>query len=107
VTTSNTCFLGPTQVHIPNDISIGSAVWHSSQQTVPILYKWPLILLSKLPHHTGDLNSIDECDSPNALVLLLNGCLFCIIATFVLSYDFLHDFAGKGVLNVLAGALPQ
>jgi len=80
---------------------------HSSQLTVPMLYNWPLILPSKLPHHTGDLNSIDECDSPNAPLLLRNGRLFCIIDTFVLSYDFLHDFADKGMLNVLAGALPQ
>jgi len=37
-TASNTCFLGPTQVHIPNGIMIGSAVLHSAWQKFPILY---------------------------------------------------------------------
>jgi len=34
---SNTCFLGPTRVHIPNGLSNGSAVFlHSSLQSVPV-----------------------------------------------------------------------
>jgi len=33
-TPSNACFLGPTRVHNSNDMSIGSAVLHSSRQCV-------------------------------------------------------------------------
>jgi len=36
-----------------------------------------------------------------------NGHLFCATVTFAVSYDFCHDFAGKGVLNVLGGVLPK
>ena len=50
---SNTCFLGPTWDHIPNKISISSAIFlHSSWHRVPILYNGPLFP-SKLPLHMG------------------------------------------------------
>jgi len=54
---SNTCFLGATQVHIPNCISIGSAILHSSWQTVLIFYNGPPLFPSKLPIHKRDLDS--------------------------------------------------
>jgi len=51
---SNRWFPGPTQLSIPNCISIGTAVLHSSQHRVRILYNGPWFSL-KLPLHVGDL----------------------------------------------------
>jgi len=50
---SETCFLGSTRVHIPDGISMGSAVLHSSLQEVPIslLYNGRPLSPSKLPLH--------------------------------------------------------
>jgi len=43
---SNTCFLGPTRVHIQKGIVIGSAVFlHSTRQRIPILYNGPPLLV--------------------------------------------------------------
>ena len=36
-----------------------------------------------------------------------NGHLFCDTVTFAVSYNFCHDFAGKGMLNVLHGVLSK
>ena len=55
--TSNTCFRGPTRVHNPNDISIGSAVF--AQLTVDGRYtlQRPPFSSLKLPHPVEHLNS--------------------------------------------------
>ena len=48
---SDTCLLGPTRVHTPNSISIGSAVQpflHSLRQSAPILYNGPPLSPLKL-----------------------------------------------------------
>ena len=52
---SNTWFLGPTQVQIPNNISIASVVLHSSGQRVAILDNRPPVFPVKLPLLMGDL----------------------------------------------------
>jgi len=55
-----TCFLGPTRVSIPNDISTSSAVF--AQLTAESLYfamdYGPLLSPSKLPLRMGDLDPI-------------------------------------------------
>jgi len=51
--TGNTCILGPTRVHNTNGISIGSAVLHSSRQSVATLYNGPTLPLQKLPTPMG------------------------------------------------------
>jgi len=58
-TLPNTCFLGPSRVQIPNGVSIGSAVLHSSRhtQSVSILYNWPPFPLKIATSH-GDLDPI-------------------------------------------------
>jgi len=51
---SNTCFLGLTQVHIPDSTFIGSPFLHSSWQRVPILYNGPRLPQLKIaPSHDG------------------------------------------------------
>ena len=48
----NTWFLGPTWILNPNSTSVSSAIFYSSQQRVPILYKGPPFP-SKLPLPMG------------------------------------------------------
>jgi len=36
-----------------------------------------------------------------------NGHFFHVTAVFTLAYDLPHDFAGYGMLNILAGVLPK
>jgi len=54
-TPSNTLFLGPTRVHNPNGISIGSAILQGSRQSVLVPYDGPLLSLKIAPSH-GDLH---------------------------------------------------
>jgi len=57
-TPSKTCFLGPTRVHIPNVISIGSAIF--TQLTARSAYTWQWATtfpLKTAPSH-GDLDPI-------------------------------------------------
>jgi len=53
---SNTCFLGPTRIHIPNGISIGSAIF--AQLTAERLYtlQWAAPPPSNLPLSRGDVD---------------------------------------------------
>jgi len=48
-----TCVLGPTRVHITNDISIGSAVFAQLMAECPILYNGPPLPLKSDPSHRG------------------------------------------------------
>jgi len=50
---SNTYFLWPTQVHIPNDILIGSAVFAQLTAESPYTLQWAALFPSKLPLHGG------------------------------------------------------
>jgi len=52
----NTCFLGPTRVLNRNAISIGSAILHSSPQSVPILYNGPPLPPENCPFPWRDLD---------------------------------------------------
>jgi len=54
---SNMWFLGSTRLIIPNGVLISSAVLHSSQQKVPILYSEMPLPPSKLPFPWGNLDS--------------------------------------------------
>jgi len=55
---SNTCFLGPTQVHIPNGISNGSAVFVQFVAESPYTLQWAASFFpSKLLIHMGGLDS--------------------------------------------------
>jgi len=56
--TSNTCFLRPTGVHIPNGISIGSAVFAQLTAEGPYTWQWTTPPPSKLPLSMGDLDSM-------------------------------------------------
>jgi len=50
---SNTWSLGPTQVHITNSISIGSAIFEQLTQS-PYTLQWATLFPpKKLPLHTG------------------------------------------------------
>jgi len=52
---SNTCFLGPVQVHIPNDISIGSALFAQLTAKYP---EWLLLSPIKIAPHMGILEGL-------------------------------------------------
>jgi len=69
---SNTCFLGPTRVQIPNGISIGSAVF--AQLTAESRYILQRAAL-KLPLPKGDLDShlIRESLDLSETITLYNG----------------------------------
>jgi len=54
---SNTCLLGPTPVHIPNGILIGSAVFPHLMADSPYTLQWVAPTPSKLPFHRGELDS--------------------------------------------------
>ena len=49
-TPSNTCFLGPSRVHVPNSISIGSAIFAESPYTLQWAAHSPL---KTAPSHRG------------------------------------------------------
>ena len=51
---SNTCFYGPTQVHISNEISIGSAIFAQLTAEQPYLYNGPTLFPFKIALHMGD-----------------------------------------------------
>jgi len=50
---SKTCFLGPTQVHTPNGISIGSAVFAKLTAGSVYTLQWASPFPSKLPLRIG------------------------------------------------------
>ena len=52
----NTGFLGPTQVQIPNNISITLAIFAQLMAEPPYTLQWADLSPSKLPLPTGDLD---------------------------------------------------
>ena len=52
---SNTCFLGPTRVHIPNGILIGSAIFAQLTAEGPYTLQWAAHFPLKIAHVHGDL----------------------------------------------------
>jgi len=50
-TLSNTCFLGPTRVHVPNGVSIGSVVFPQLTAERPYTLQCAALSPSKLPLH--------------------------------------------------------
>jgi len=82
---SNTCFLGPTRVHIPNGISIGSAVFArltivTDRQTDRQTSRW--VFTARLRPQFGMPRSFDRCTPPRrrfnqnipSSVMLLQQC---------------------------------
>jgi len=68
---SNTWFLRPTRVFIPNGMSIGSVFLHSSPQSVPLLnnvqlcvpQNCPFLLGDRVPHLTHSTYGLPESSS--------------------------------------------
>jgi len=53
---SNTCFLGPSGVHNPNGISIGSAVFAQLSAQSPYTLEWAALFPLKIAPRMGDLD---------------------------------------------------
>ena len=68
-TPSNTSFLGPTGVHSPNGISIGSAVLHSSGLKVPSLQRAAPFPLKIALAHEGCFLGPTPLSIPNGIVV--------------------------------------
>jgi len=71
---SNTCFLGPTQVHIPNGISINSATFAQLMAETTYTFQWavPFPLKISISHRriwTPSLGQPTQVHNPNGILI--------------------------------------